>query len=128
MAGYEAYALDNTPNERQEAETLEDRVSLKAQKDDPVRYGHKYSWLVRLVKWGTSWVAPVDVQRVATCLSDSQVGAVQVKELALRNPIPKLVVEDSLHSRIINFYAMEKIELFYFLSYRYHSKTGVKSS
>jgi len=50
IAGYEVYALDTTPNERQEAETLEDRVSLKAQKDDPVRYGHKYSWLVRLVK------------------------------------------------------------------------------
>ena len=26
------------PNERLEAETLEDRISLKAQKDDPVRY------------------------------------------------------------------------------------------
>ena len=42
-------------------------------------------------------MAPVDVQRVATCLSDSQVGAVQVKELALRNPNPKVVVEDSLY-------------------------------
>jgi hypothetical protein len=38
IAGFEIYAHDTTPNERQEAETLEDRGSLKAQKDDPVRY------------------------------------------------------------------------------------------
>ena len=75
IAGYELYALDCTPNEREEAETLEDRGSLKTQKDEPVRYGHKYSWLVRLVDWGTSWVAPVDVRRVETSLTDSQVGA-----------------------------------------------------
>jgi hypothetical protein len=97
MAGYEVYALDTTPNERPEAKTLEGRISLKAQKEDPVRYGHKYSWLVRLIHWGTSWVAPVDVQRVATGLSDSQAGAVQVQELAERNPKDKVVVEDSLY-------------------------------
>ena len=97
IAGYEVYAQDTTPNERSEAETLEDRGSLKAQKDDPVRYGHKYSWLVRLVNWGTSWVAPVDVQRVATRVTDSQVGAVQVHELDQRNSKPKVVVADSLY-------------------------------
>jgi hypothetical protein len=98
IAGYEVYGLDTTPNERPEAETLEDRGSLKTQKDEPVRYGHKYSWLVRLVNWGTSWVAPVDVQRVATCLSDSQAGGVQVQELDRRNPKPKVVVSDSLYA------------------------------
>ena len=97
IAGYEVYAQDTTPNERSEAETLEDRGSLKAQKDDPVRYGHKYSWLVRLVNWGTSWVAPVDVQRVATRVTDNQVGAVQVAELDQRNSKPKVVVADSLY-------------------------------
>ena len=45
IAGYEVYGLDSTPNERPEAETLEDRGSLKTQKDEPVRYGHKYSFL-----------------------------------------------------------------------------------
>lgn len=95
MAGYEIYALDCTSNPRCEAETLEDRGSLKTQKDDPVHYGHKYSWLVRLVHWGTSWVAPVDVQRVETTLTDSQIASVQVKELDQRNPKPKVVVADS---------------------------------
>lgn len=97
IAGYEVYGMDSTPNERPEAETLEDRGSLKTEKDDPVRYGHKYSWLVRLVNWGTSWVAPVDVGRVATSLSDSQAGGVQVQELARRNTNPKVVVGDSLY-------------------------------
>lgn len=98
IAGYEVYGLDSTKNERSEAETLEDRGSLKTQKDDPVQYGHKYSWLVRLVNWGTSWVAPVDIRRVETSLTDSQVGAIQVQELDQRNPNAKVVVEDSLYS------------------------------
>jgi DDE superfamily endonuclease len=97
IAGFEIYGHDTTPNERPEAETMEDRGSLKAQKDDLVRYGHKYAWLVRLLNWGTSWVAPVDVQRVATRVTDSQVGSMQVQELGQRNSKPKVVVADSLY-------------------------------
>ncbi len=101
LAGCEVYGLDSTPNEREEAETLEDRGSLKAQKEDPVRYGHKYSWLVRLVYWGTSWLAPVDVRRVDTILSDSQVGSLQVEEADLRSPKQKVIVVDSLYGNHI---------------------------
>jgi hypothetical protein len=97
IAGYEVYGLDCTPNERPEAETLEDRGSLKAQKDEPVRYGHKYSWLTRLITWGTSWAAPVDVRRVGTNLTDSQIACIQVKELDLRHSEPKVVTVDSLY-------------------------------
>ena len=101
LAGCEVYGLDCTPNEREEAETLEDRGSLKTQKEDPVRYGHKYSWLVRLVNWGTSWVAPVDIRRVDSSLSDSQLGALQVEEADLRNPKQKVIVADSLYGNHI---------------------------
>jgi hypothetical protein len=97
IAGYEIHALDCTPNERDKAETLEDRGSLKTEKDEPVRYGHKYSWLVRLIHWGTSWVAPEDVRRVETSLTDSQVASIQVRELDQRNSHPKVVVADSLY-------------------------------
>ncbi|NMC34984.1 MAG: hypothetical protein GYA36_21395, partial [Veillonellaceae bacterium] len=93
IAGYEVYAIDCTPNERPEAETLEDRGSLKSQKDEPLRYGHKYSWLVGLVHWGSSWVAPVDVKRVENALSDNQVAAIQVQELDARIKQPKVVVQ-----------------------------------
>lgn len=97
IAGYEVYGLDATKDERPDAETLPERCSLKTHKDEPLVYGHKYSWLVRLVQWGTSWVAPQDVMRIDPQLTDSQVGSLQVKELAERNTNPKVVVEDSLY-------------------------------
>jgi hypothetical protein len=98
IAGYEVYALDTTPDERPEAETLADRGLLKAQKNEAVRVGQKFSWLVRLVKPGSSWVAPWDVRRVETASSDSQTGADQVQELAGQNSRPKVVVADSLYA------------------------------
>ncbi len=101
IGGYEVYGLDATKDERPEAETLPERCSLKSQKDEPVVYGHKYSWLVRLVGWGTSWVAPQDTLRIDPELSDSQVGRQQVKELVGRNPKPKVVVADSLYGNHI---------------------------
>jgi len=56
LTGYEEYGQDTTPDEREVAETLEERVYLKAQKGAPDRVGQKISWLVRLVRLKTSWV------------------------------------------------------------------------
>ena len=95
IAGYEVYAVDATANERMAAETLPDRGALKAQHKEPVRYGHKYSWLVRLVQSGTSWVAPMDVQRISTQSTDTKLAAEQVQVLASRNPHPKVITADS---------------------------------
>ena len=95
IAGYEIHAVDATPNERMAAETLPDRGALKAQQKDPVRYGHKYSWLVRLVHSGTSWVAPEDIERISTATSDTKLASQQVKDLAERNRHPKVVTADS---------------------------------
>ncbi len=121
IAGYEVHGLDATKEERPEAETLGERVSLKSQKDEPVGYGHKYSWLVRLVGWGTSWVAPQDLMRIDPELSDSQVGGQQVKALAERNPqTQKAVVADSLYGNHIflavflllqNIYALVRMRI-----------------
>jgi hypothetical protein len=95
IAGYEVHAVDATPHERMAAETLADRGVLKAQQKAAVRYGHKSSWLVRLVQGGTSWVAPEDLERIGTVTTDTQVAAQQVQELALRNPRPKVITADS---------------------------------
>jgi hypothetical protein len=76
---FEVYALDTTPDERPEADTLVDRGLLKAQKNEPVRAGQKFSWLVRLVKPGTSWVAPWDVRRVKTASNDNQTAATRCR-------------------------------------------------
>lgn len=95
IAGYEIHAVDATPSERMAAETLADRGALKAQQKAALRYGHKHSWLVRLVQSGTSWVAPEDVQRIGTATTDTQVAAQQVQALAVRNRRPKVITADS---------------------------------
>lgn len=95
IAGYEVHAIDATPNERMSAKTLADRGVLKAQQKEAVRYGHKYSWLVRLVQSGTSWVAPEDIERIGTATTDTKVAAQQIKGLAERNQRPKVITADS---------------------------------
>ena len=95
IAGYEIHAVDATPNERMAAETLADRGALKAQQKEPVRYGHKYSWLVRLVQSGTSWAAPEDIARISTETTDTKAAAQQIKELAVHNTRPKVITADS---------------------------------
>ena len=95
IVGYEIHAIDATPNERMAAETLADRGALKAQQKEPVRYGHKYSWLVRLVQSGPSWVAPEDIERISTETTDTKVAAQQVQDLAVRNKRLKVITADS---------------------------------
>jgi DDE superfamily endonuclease len=95
IAGYKVYAVDATANEHEQAETLPDRSVLKSSQDEPMRYGHKYSWLVRLINIGTSWVAPVDIERISTETTDTKVAAVQVQELDGHDPQAKVVVADS---------------------------------
>jgi hypothetical protein len=101
IAGYEVYAVDTTPDERPEAETLAERGLLKAQKNAPVRKGQKFSWLVRLVKQRTSWVAPWDVRRVKADSNDNQTAVEQVKALDGQNKRLKVVVADSLYANMV---------------------------
>jgi len=98
IAGYEVYGLDATPDERPEAETLAERGLLKAQKNDPVRLGQKFSWVMRLVKPGTSWVAPWDVRRIKSDSNDNQTAVAQVKALDKQSSRLKVVVADSLYA------------------------------
>lgn len=95
IAGYKVYAVDATANEHAQAETLPDRSVLKSSQDEPMRYGHKYSWLVRLINFGTSWVAPVDIERIGTETTDTKVAAVQVQALDVHDPQAKVIVADS---------------------------------
>lgn len=101
IAGYEVYGLDCTEDPAADAETLPDRSQTKKGRQAPTVVGHRYSWLVRLVRWRTSWCMPQDMERVASSSSDSQVGAAQVQALAERNDRPKVVVADSLYSNAI---------------------------
>lgn len=97
IAGYEVYAVDCTGDPAPEAKTLPDRGQSKKGRHAPLEVGHSYSWLVRLVARGTSWCMPLDIGRVPTESTDSQVGAEQVAALAAHNNRPKVVVADSLY-------------------------------
>jgi hypothetical protein len=101
IAGYEVYAIDTTPDERGEAETLAERTLLKAQKNAPVRFGQKFSWLVRLVQQRTSWVAPWDVSRVKADSNDNQTAIDQIKALDQQRQRPKVIVADSLYANLV---------------------------
>ena len=95
VAGFRVYALDTTPNERPTAETLPDRGLLKDRSDEPARIGFKFSWLGRLIQRGTSWIAPWDVQRVATTQTENQLARQQVAALAQTETEPTVIVADS---------------------------------
>ena len=45
--------------------------------------------------WGTSWVAPEDIERISTVTTDTKLAARQVKDLAESNKLPKVVTADS---------------------------------
>lgn len=110
IAGYKIYAVDATANEHEQAETLPDRSVLKSSKNEPMRYGHKYSWLVRLINFGTSWVAPVDIERIETETTDTKVAALQVQELDLRDTQPKVIVADSRYEEHLFLGIFERLK------------------
>lgn len=98
IAGYKVYASYATANEPEQAETLPDHSVLKSNQKDLIRYGHKYSWFVRLLNFGTSWAATVDVERIDTEMTYTQVVAFQVKELDIRYQQKKVLVADSRYT------------------------------
>lgn len=101
IGGYEVYAVDSTPDPAPEAETLADRGQSRKGKDATTEVGHVYSWLVRLVARGTSWCMPLDVRRVPTESTDSQVASEQVEALSTQESSrPKVVVADSLYCNV----------------------------
>jgi hypothetical protein len=110
IGGYEVYGLDTTPDDRPEAETLDERVLLKAQKNDPVRPGQKHSWLVRLVKQRTSWIAPWDVRRVKADSNDNLTAVEQVEALDKQSKRPKVVVADSLYANVVFLAVFETVK------------------
>jgi len=97
IAGYEVYAVDCTGDPAPAAKTLPDRGQSRKGRLASLEVGHTYSWLVRLVQRGTSWCMPLDIGRVPTERTDSQVGVEQVAALAKHNNHPKVVVADSLY-------------------------------
>ena len=97
IADYELYTIGSTPCPRPEADTLPDWVHLKSQAEQVAQVWEKFSWLGRLVKTGTSWVSPQDIQRVNVTSTDSAGVVEQVKRLDKQSDWLKVVVADSLY-------------------------------
>lgn len=98
IAGYEVYAVDATPRPYAEAPTLPEGQFLKANARAATQIGHKYSWMARLVRWGTSWVAPQHIARISDTSTDSETATGQVLALDSQSAQPKVVVGDSLYA------------------------------
>ena len=81
VGGYAVYAVDTTIAPRPDAETLPDRGMQHSAELGKSVPGYQYSWLVRVVGQGQSWVAPRDVQRVTTQQTAGQIGGEQVERL-----------------------------------------------
>ncbi len=98
IAGYEVYGVDATPRPYTDAPTLPEAQYLKTEARAVAEVGYKYSWVARLVQWGTSWIAPQAVARMGVQSSDSATAAEQVQALDRQSGRPKVVVGDSLYA------------------------------
>lgn len=116
IAGYEVYAVDCTKEPAPEADTLPDRGQSKKGRYAKIEVGHVYSWVVRLVERGTSWCMPLDIRRVPTESTDSQVGGEQVAALDEQDDSrPKVVVADSLYCNVVFLSAFMALRSIYAL-------------
>lgn len=100
VAGYEVHAIDTTNAERPDAKTLQDRGQLYSTSKGKAIPGHKFSWLGRIIAFGQSWFAPLEMDRIPTDSTAAEVGANQVKALAASaSPqAPKVVTADSSYA------------------------------
>jgi hypothetical protein len=101
VAGSEVDAIAARDNARATAETAGVRGVLKSKAEVVARPGYKFSWLVRLVGWRSSWVAPIAVQRVRPTSTDSVTAVEPVKRLDEMSERRKVVVADSLYANVV---------------------------
>jgi hypothetical protein len=92
IAGCAVYAVDTTPDPRPQAETLADRGQVYSTSHKKALPGHQSSWLGRIVSKAPAWLAPREVERVATSSTPAATAASQVLRLAA-----SLVVAGLLH-------------------------------
>jgi hypothetical protein len=85
--GVQHFALDGSPWPRPRARTLEDRQYVYQASSDvnggTVTIGYPYSLLEWVAEAHTSWSLPVDARRVSSANTAQEVGAEQIRALAL---------------------------------------------
>ena len=102
LSDYAVYACDSTNNPRPEAECLPDRILLKSDSATPAVPGQEYAGIVQILHEHSSWVAPLDLQRVPSHTTASAMAAQQVLWMHQLSPTtPKVITADSRYANRI---------------------------
>ena len=93
VAGHRVVLVDHTGFPRPAARTVAERERYHGPNDTrPV--GHRYSWVSQLVDADSTWVAPLDVERIGPESTPISTALAQVKRLAKLSDEPLLLVGD----------------------------------
>ncbi len=93
VAGCRVVLLDHTGFPRPTARTVTERERYPGP-NGTRHLGHRYSWLTQLVDAESSWVAPLDVERIGPGRTPVGVALTQVARLAPLSTEPLIVVAD----------------------------------
>lgn len=91
--GWALYALDHSPYPRPTAPTVSDRGYVHGA--EGIVIGHRYSLLGRVMHESGSWVGVVNVARIETHQTPTQVGAAQIAQLKTEATLPNIISMDS---------------------------------
>ncbi len=93
VAGHRVVLLDHTGFPRPAARTVAERERYPGP-NATRQVGHRYSWLTQLVDATSSWVAPLDVERIGPGNTPVGVALTQVARVAQASDEPLIVVAD----------------------------------
>jgi hypothetical protein len=93
VAGCRVVLFDHTGFPRPVARTVADRECYPGPNALP-QIGHRYSWLSQLVDAESSWLAPLDVERIGPGVKPVGIALTQLARLAQSSPEPIIGVGD----------------------------------
>jgi hypothetical protein len=93
VAGCRVVVVDHTGFPRPSARTVSERERYPGP-NGTRQTGHRYSWLSQLVDADSSWLAPVDVERIGPGATPVGIALTQVARLAQSSVEPLIVVAD----------------------------------
>jgi hypothetical protein len=93
VAGCRVVLFDHTGCPRPAARTVADRECYPGPNGIP-QLGHRYSWLSQLVDASSSWLAPLDVERIGPGDKPVALALTQLARLAQTSPEPIIGVGD----------------------------------
>jgi hypothetical protein len=93
LAGYRVVLVDHSGYPRPAARTVAERERYHGPNNSQL-VGHRYSWLSQVVDAASTWLAPLDVERIGPAATPVSVAFQQVRRAAAASPEPLLLVGD----------------------------------